>query len=321
MTKEIETFFIHFDTRGNDGEVIHQISLETFIKTSQSLRKILDGLNQEFFNKKLEDIEILVLPPEDGGLLQKLAFIITTLSACTILPIISEISIGAYTEITGEEPKETGQTLIKLVKKFLETDNDELQNKKIIQRNFPKSFAGRSDFYNACIADDSIKGVEFCKDYQFITRSKFINFCNKPIENKLLPEYKIHKLAILLSVTNKPSKKKGKETKLNWKGQDTTNKKILEFSLEDGNFNTSFINGKYPLDGNLGNVMIADFVYHKVEVDGEIDPKKTRIVATKVYYFNKEIIKIPDNLKIITVGESGETKNSLEPDLFSSIKH
>lgn len=39
--KQIETFFIHFDTRGSDGEVVHQLSLETFIETAHGLKKSL----------------------------------------------------------------------------------------------------------------------------------------------------------------------------------------------------------------------------------------------------------------------------------------
>jgi hypothetical protein len=209
--------------------------------------------------------------------------------------------------------------LIKLTKKFLETDNEILDQKGIKQKNFSKAFAGRSDFYKSCIADQSIKGVEFCKDYQFIIRPKFINYCNKPIENKLPPEYKVHRLAILLSVTNKPSKKKGKETKLNWKGQDTKNKKIVEFSLDDDDFNANFINGKYPLDGKSGNEMIALFEYHKTEIDVDVDPNKTRIIATQVHYFNKKIIEIPINLEIVPVVESGDIKHDSKPDLFSVI--
>ena len=36
-----ETFLIHFDTRVNNDEIIHKISLETFIKTTQRLEKTL----------------------------------------------------------------------------------------------------------------------------------------------------------------------------------------------------------------------------------------------------------------------------------------
>ena len=79
MTEQQETFFIHFDTRRRDGEVVHQISLDTFIKTTQSLEKILDDFNAKLFDRKL-DVKILISPPENGGVLNKFILSITTLA-------------------------------------------------------------------------------------------------------------------------------------------------------------------------------------------------------------------------------------------------
>jgi hypothetical protein len=64
--KEIEAFFIHFDTRGEKGEVVHQIQFKTLSNVEQSLEKVLAGLNEKFFDKKL-NIEVLALTAEDGG--------------------------------------------------------------------------------------------------------------------------------------------------------------------------------------------------------------------------------------------------------------
>ena len=82
------------------------------------------------------------------------------------------------------------------------------------------------------------------------------------------------------------------------------------YSLHKGGFST--------LDEAV-NIMIEKFRYDEVEVDGKIDPKKTEIFATEVYYFNKEIKKYPDDLNIVLVGESGVVKNEQKPDLFDCL--
>ena len=316
MTEQQETFFIHFDTRGRDGEVVHQISLDTFIKTTQSLEKILDGFNAKLFDRKL-DVKILILPPEDGGYFTK--FIIWALAGGAYM-MTSDYGDSFIKEMTGKNRAEWGtrhHSLLKEVtKSFFETDDEKIQNKTALQKQFPGAFAGRSDFYKVCINDTQINGVEFCKDYKFIKRDRFPHYISESIQEELEPEYKIHKLKIISAVISKIVKRTKSQK---WKGKDYKNNKSLEFYLTDSEFNRKFLNDEYPIQET--NVIIAKFEYQKFKIDGEINPSKTRVSAVKIYKFNNILItNIPDDLGIISIGESGITEKEEGPDLFDFLE-
>ncbi len=103
-----------------------------------------------------------------------------------------------------------------------------------------------------------------------------------------------------------------------WKGKDYKNNKSLEFYLMDSEFNAKFLNDEYPIQET--NVIIAKFEYQKFKIDGEINPSKTRVSAIKIYSFNDKLItNIPDDLRIISIGEDGSTENEKEPDLFDYL--
>ena len=50
---------IHFEVEE------HYLKLDTFIKTAESARHVIEALNNSFFQGKLE-YELIVLPPESG---------------------------------------------------------------------------------------------------------------------------------------------------------------------------------------------------------------------------------------------------------------
>lgn len=317
-----ETFLIHFDTRGNHDEIIHKISLETFIKTTQSLEKTLDGFNEKLFDKKL-DFKIFILPPDDGGFFTKLILIITTGLAYMMT---SDYGDSFIKELTGKNRSEWGTSHASLLKEvtkgFFETNNEKIKSKNYFQKEFPKAFAGRSDFYKTCLENKSIRGVEFCNNYKFITRDKFPHYISESIEEILAPEYKIHKLKLISAVISKLSNdKKFKSSKLpKWKGNDYKNNKSLEFDLMDERFNINFLNDKYPIKEI--NTIVAKFEYKKIKKDGEINANLTKISAVEIYNFNNEKINnIPSDLDIILVGDDGVVDKELELPLFKYLNN
>ncbi len=316
-----EKFFIHFDTRGRDGEVVHQISLDTFIKTTQSLEKILDDFNAKLFDRKL-DVKILISPPENGGVLQKFIISIFALagainSCSQFLDTTNGKKFAQNFKIEeGEIGDKAGKWMVNITKGFLETDNEKIQNKTTLQKQFPGAFAGRSDFYKVCINDTRIEGVEFCKAYKFIQRNKFPHYISSSIKEKLDSEFKIHKLKIISAVISKIDTQ-AKSPK--WKGEDYRSNKSLEFYLMDSEFNTKFLNDHYPIQEV--NVIIAKFEYQKFKINGEINPNKTRVSAVKIYSFNDKLITNSDDLEIISIGENGITEKEEEPNLFDFLEN
>lgn len=64
-----DRLYFHFDVAE------HFLKLETFIRTAESARRIIEALNEELFGGTL-DYEIIVLPPEPGTFLSKLAVLV-----------------------------------------------------------------------------------------------------------------------------------------------------------------------------------------------------------------------------------------------------
>lgn len=103
IDRRSDRLYIHFDVRD------HFLKLDTFIETADSARKVIEALNKTFFDGSLE-YELIVLPPEEGSFLSKLALWISggTTAAFGIL----NTDIGsAYVEgLTGRAPAEWAQS-------------------------------------------------------------------------------------------------------------------------------------------------------------------------------------------------------------------
>lgn len=93
-----DRLYIHFDVSD------HFLKLDTFIKTAESARNVIDALDETFFNSSLE-YELIVLPPAEGTFLSKLAVLVGVPGAVFVF-INSDVG-GAYVEgLTGRSPSE-----------------------------------------------------------------------------------------------------------------------------------------------------------------------------------------------------------------------
>ena len=97
--------FIHFDVDD------HFLKLSTFVETAQSAKQVIDALNTTFFKGSLE-CELIVLPPEGGTFLSKLAVWVGVPGA--IFAFLNSDVGAAYVEgLTGKPPadwaKQIGQ--------------------------------------------------------------------------------------------------------------------------------------------------------------------------------------------------------------------
>ncbi|MCA0849214.1 hypothetical protein [Salipiger thiooxidans] len=98
-----DRLYIHFDVRD------HFLKLDTFIKTAENARKVIDALDETFFDGGLE-YELIVLPPEEGTFLSKLALWIS--GGTTVVFGFLNTDVGsAYVEgLTGRNPAEWAQS-------------------------------------------------------------------------------------------------------------------------------------------------------------------------------------------------------------------
>ncbi len=332
LVKE-ELFLVHFDVFDREKEVEeHSLALETFVVTAQSVEEILKDFNEKFFEGKFE-IQVFVLPPEDGSFLKKLLVKIKKLgwAATTVVVVVNQTAqfldttIGKalfkrvfeheptwFIENFGKSP-EASKKIIQGTKNFLENPNDELTKNGIKVEDLPKSFAARNRFYKACQENKKIRAIEFCNEGNFpIKKADFVNYLTKDSEKKLPPEEKIHQVFILQPVIKKRSQtsKKGRKPKeLKWVSQCVTSDEELRFFLDDLSFAEGLKTSKYKFKENEEDVkIIALFEYQEIEINGILDPKKTEIKCKKVYQFNEtEIEKLPENSIIETVENKFKT--------------
>ena len=93
-----DRLFIHFDVDE------HFLKLDTFIQTAESTRKVIEALNATFFQGSLE-YELIVLPPESGTFLSKLAVLVGVPGA--VFAFLNSDVGSAYVEgLTGKPPAE-----------------------------------------------------------------------------------------------------------------------------------------------------------------------------------------------------------------------
>ena len=98
-----DRLYIHFDVSD------HFLKLDTFIKTAESARKVIDALDETFFNGSLE-YELIVLPPAEGTFLSKLAIWVSGGTAAVFGFLNTDVG-SAYVEgLTGRKPAEWAQS-------------------------------------------------------------------------------------------------------------------------------------------------------------------------------------------------------------------
>lgn len=96
--------YIHFDVSD------HFLKLDTFIKTAESARKVIDALDETFFNGSL-DYELIVLPPAEGTFLSKLAIWISGGATAVFGFLNTDIGSSYFKGFTGQTPSEWAETL------------------------------------------------------------------------------------------------------------------------------------------------------------------------------------------------------------------
>ncbi|MBY3320390.1 hypothetical protein [Rhizobium laguerreae] len=105
--------YFHFDVED------HHLKLETFIQTTDSARKVVASLNDNLFNKSLQ-YELIVLPPEEGSFLTKLAIWVSAGTAGILGFLNSDIGAAYVDGLTGKPPVRMGKGIWRSHPRFLE---------------------------------------------------------------------------------------------------------------------------------------------------------------------------------------------------------
>lgn len=111
--------YIHFDVSD------HFLKLDTFIKTAESARKVIDALDETFFNGSL-DYELIVLPPAEGTFLSKLAIWVSGGATAVYGFLNTDIGSSYFKGFTGQTPSEWAETLGQSHRALMDSNLEEM---------------------------------------------------------------------------------------------------------------------------------------------------------------------------------------------------
>lgn len=262
-----DQLFIHFDVPD------HYLKLETFVETALKAQRIVDALDQTFFQSKLK-YELIVLPPEPGSFLTRLA--ITIWGGVGSIFLFIETDIGkAYIEgLTGHEPahwsRELGEEHLKFVDEQSGTEEDADQDREqkeeaesrvgakiltemtrgILQKdtadlerlgmetgNLPDAVEARNEFYETIIADPDVRAVGFSPEDDFpIPRNAFPERAMKVRRKDDDEEIKPWHVEVANIFVTSPNWDRDDQVSRQWKGKEATTRRECFFVIEDEEF-------------------------------------------------------------------------------------
>lgn len=314
--KIIEVLPVHFNVPN------HYLPLDEFIETARDVEEILNELNFKFFEGKL-NIQILVLPSEDGTFLKRIGFLLLGSATLAWTFLGSDVGKGFVKGLTGHEPaywaEQAGEGAKELLilkestKGFLEKDNQTLNQAGITMIEFPSAFKARNDFYSMCLRSEDVKGVEFNKSGKFdIGRGKFSDYFKAEEDKVNIVTTKfinrIHKLIVVAPVISEGSYAQ-------WKARDFETSAHFKFHLKDDGFLQGVLLGKYPFKESKNEDVITVCIEYKIEETNGVEHVCERN-AVKIYQFNAiKIAEIPKDISFMLPDEwvrYGEKKKIIE---------
>jgi len=168
---------IHYDVEGEE------IPGWQFIDAIQAIYDIIDDINKNIFDEKLE-YEIVLHPPKRGTFLIDIGMLLG--NAWVVMKILETDIAKSYIEgLTGEKPeywsRDLGQKtrsasdlVSKLVKGFLESTGEKIKEIGISKKLFANAIRGKNKIYEDCLNNKDVKGVGFDKTPYFPIKRKDI---------------------------------------------------------------------------------------------------------------------------------------------------
>ena len=183
----------------------HALPLRDFMATAVQIETIVNEINQELFNGRVK-VEVLVLPPEPGTFLTKLAITAGAILSGAFVYLDSDMGKEFITKLTGQTPVywngEAGTYLKELfteedkeevekeiiqqkcminlmlsegTKSFLIKDHQQLRKVGITKAKMRSAYEAKNRFYEACHNNSCIKSIGFTEDDDFpIERNSFL---------------------------------------------------------------------------------------------------------------------------------------------------
>lgn len=293
-------FIIHYDT----GD-IHEVSAEAFIAGVNATENFLTACIAELGEK--ERVKLSVKSPENGGLVEILAF-----SSVTLLSIIkfleSPIGRNFYFGLFGEYPESSSYHVGKLLRGIFSRSADEISKMDIQKSLKNKLLRAKHDFFSTCSYDEKIKGIGFDRSHDFpIKRNNFAHHIMPEIKNDVHEDYTIYKVFLISPLEEKRN--------LTWRFESALTGNTIQAYMNDSDFQNKCNNAENPFKTIKGSMDTMVVLIKKVyEIVDDKEKVKKRSVE-KVYKFNDtEFETIPTDIEM----EKSIKKSNNQGDLFES---
>ncbi|MDG1738079.1 MAG: hypothetical protein P8L68_00640 [Paracoccaceae bacterium] len=256
---------VHFDT------LEHYVEIDTFVKSAFAAQKAANGFSGQYFGSRLE-IDVVVLPPEPGSLLQKLGIKISSpLSTAAALwfavqvmdsHTVQDVSIELFgqtptemlvmaiqgTKTKWSELEELTEEQIQEIIDFLEeliarsTEKSLEMGRDIIERsNIPEQLKldleeAQSELYRAAYDNPAIRGIGFSEGDKFpIKRGEFAQRAAKPRRKKEPDEQSVWNVFIDTLLVSSPNFDRHDQAYRKWKAKASNGAFVL-FEIVDDHF-------------------------------------------------------------------------------------
>jgi len=262
----VDPLYLHFNVEE------HALKLDTFVETARRAQKIVRELNRAFFNDDLK-FEIIVRPPIAGSFLARLDVRIFGGIAVIFTFLNTDIGSAFIEGLTGETPEYYARKLgegtrdtledaqkwmkdqeqsqnapsgpacavgtaitVAMTKGILQLEKDKLDKLGIKYGDLVEAIEARNEFYEACLADNKVKGIGFTPDDDFpIPRSSFPERAVKTRRKEEDEDELPWTVSTETITVTSPNWDKEDQSARQWKGKDST-LKTCYFVVEDDNF-------------------------------------------------------------------------------------
>ncbi|MBY5516175.1 hypothetical protein [Rhizobium leguminosarum] len=336
-----DVLYLHFDVQN------HHLKLETFIETADSARKIVATINEGFFHNSLH-YELVVLPPDEGSFLTRLAIIFSA-PAAVFTFVNTDVGAAFIDGLTGKPPvewaKQMGQTtgetagklyealtreekqeskaacqvsanmVVAMTRGVLEKETLELRKIGMEAGTLTDALHARADFYTACINDKAVNRVGFQPLDDFpIPRSSFAERAQRPPRKADEEEPPDWTVSIENIYVTSPNWDVADQRLRHWKGKDQARRDCY-FVIDDLEF-WSLVKKKNLRVDVLDNLQVQ---WACQIVDGRA--KNRRVIRVLEYNGNKLAEPLPAEALDAILGRHATAKALREePSLFDGLE-
>lgn len=236
----------------------HKLSLATFLETSKEFERLIESLNQELFEGKLQ-YKVYVFAPEQGSFRSNLGVVIVAGFGALTATIFGDFGSGLFEGLTGHPPGEWGEQigndlresllnrgehglsdqsiedavsteiLVAYCEKILSSRTESLVRCDFPPEQFPDVFSAKNAFFESLEINPQVRSISIgSKDPIPVSRDEFaLRVTPVPTTDATAWVFETRKIFVTSPNWDRHDKHRG------WKGRDSTGATVFFQILDD----------------------------------------------------------------------------------------